>query len=77
MSTLKELDAKATQGEWRPDYYQAHDEDGGPSSMERDGICVDEPTGPYQFMTGRKADEDFVIALVNAYRAGRLIEITT
>lgn len=75
MSTLKELSDKATPGEWHLDYFEAHDEDGGPSETMCEGICIHTPEHEAESLIScREQEAAFIVALVNAYRSGRLIE---
>ena len=71
---LERLSAAAPKGPWHPDEYDAHDEDGGPSEIACDGICVpSDYFDPESIASCNRSVAVFVCALVNAYRAGHLV----
>lgn len=72
---LAALSKKATQGEWLPDVQVYYDEDGGPAEDHTEGVMVlDHDDQPDSIIQCSKEDAEFIVALVNAYRSGRLVE---
>lgn len=79
MSELKTLSDAATQGEWHVDMFPVYDEDSGaelPPMCE--GICIHTPEDEAEsVLCCSEREARFIVALVNAYREGRLIEAAT
>lgn len=74
-SDLAKLSAGAAKGEWLLDVQTYYDEDGGPSEDHTEGVMVlDNDDQPDSIVQCSEANAKFIAAIVNAYRAGRLVE---
>lgn len=73
-SDLAALSAGAAKGEWLLDVQTYYDEDGGPSEDHTEGVMVlDNDDQPDSIVQCSEANAKFIVALVNAFRAGELI----
>jgi hypothetical protein len=77
MTTLKELSEAATPGEWHVDMFPFRDVESGETQPPQcEGICThDEAEGLAESIASCSEPEArFIVALVNAYRSGDLVE---
>ncbi|MGU3417700.1 hypothetical protein [Methylobacterium sp. D54C] len=78
-SELERLSAAATSGEWHLDFFPFRDMESGEAQSPRcEGICTHDETGGLaeDFVTCDEPDARFIVALVNAYRSGKLVAST-
>lgn len=78
--SLRELSEAATPGEWHVDMFPYFNMDTGePQPPQCEGICTRDEAGGLadSIATCGEREATFIVALINAFRAGRLIDPTT
>lgn len=72
---LARLSEAATPGEWHVDMFPVYDEDSGAELAPMcEGICIHTPEHEAEsILSCNEREASFIVALVNAYRSGRLI----
>lgn len=76
--SLKDLSGRATPGEWHEDWFPTYCEDSGQELEPMcEGICVHTDRDEVEsVLCCSEREAAFIVALVNAYRAGQLHDTT-